>query len=400
MEPADDLGRFRRFTWWTLTGTNVLSLVGVVGGWLITTAAAPWVWVAGTVTSGVIAAAITLLFTHRLSLGSLTGAEVAPADMPVAAVAMGVVAATALSSVMLTADGSRAWPLAPAIMASIIVTYLSPGRRWQFITLAMGGAAAIGAVDATASGDHTLWAVALPPVIVGSVIWITLGILWSWDVAERLDTAGRLSADAAVKDERLRFAAELHDVQGHHLQVIALKSELAARLVEADPQRAAAEMREVRRLSVDALHDTRAVAYGYRDTTLGAEITNATRVLAAAGVETRTNPPSGLPDGADHLDTPDRQLLGLVVREATTNILRHSAARSAEIGSELSDGVLCLRIRNDGASSAAPAVDGSGLSSLAARVGARGGRLTWTNESERFTLTATLPLHVDSEAER
>ena len=130
-------------------------------------------------------------------------------------------------------------------------------------------------------------AVLLPPVLLAITAATMLGLLWGWEVAARLERARRLSAELAVADERLRFAADLHDIQGHHLQVIALKSELAARLARTDPARAAAEMEEVQRLAAKALDDTRAVVQGYRRTSLDEEIANATRVLAAAGIDAR-----------------------------------------------------------------------------------------------------------------
>src|SRR5690606_4194670 len=181
----------------------------------------------------------------------------------------------------------------------------------------------------------------------------------------------------------------------HHLQVIALKSELAARLAGSDPDRAIAEIQEVRRLATEALRDTRAVVQGYRRTTLAAEISNAAKVLAAADIDTTLNvEPSG-----PELCEVGRHLLGLVVREATTNVLRHSRARRAEIEYAAGDGVARLRVANDGAAPPA-AGNGSGLEGLATRLAAAGGQLTSAYEDRRFVLTATLPLHADREEHR
>jgi two-component system, NarL family, sensor histidine kinase DesK len=188
-----------------------------------------------------------------------------------------------------------------------------------------------------------------------------------------------VAAELAVADERLRFAADLHDIQGHHLQVIALKSELAARLVRTDPARAAAEMEEVRRLAAEALDDTRAVVQGYRRTTLDDEIANATRVLAAAGIDARMNLEPAAAGGPDRLATAGRHLLGLVMREATTNVLRHSGA--ARVTVELTeDGVQAvLVVTDDGAGAGAGLTvvgsPGSGLAGLRERVTALGGEL-------------------------
>nr|BFE85666.1 hypothetical protein GCM10020093_082670 [Planobispora longispora] len=167
---------------------------------------------------------------------------VPPGGLPVAWLVAGGAAAAVLGAVPLSAHRPE-WPTAPAVIVSIAATFLPPRRRRMLITVAVAAAAAAGAAVSAASGERWLFAAAFPAGMVAMTAWVTLGTLWAWDIAERLNRARRLAAELAVKDERLRFAAELHDIQGHHLQVISLKSELAARLVEADPARAAAEMR-------------------------------------------------------------------------------------------------------------------------------------------------------------
>jgi two-component system sensor histidine kinase DesK len=173
--------------------------------------------------------------------------------------------------------------------------------------------------------------------------------------------------------------------------VIALKSELAARLAEADPARAAEEMREVRRLAADALSDTRAVVQAYRRTTLDEEITNATRVLAAAGIDARLRVDPAA--AGDRLSETGRNLLGLLVREATTNVLRHSQARRTDVEYRVEDGMARLRVSNDGAAEAGPGSrPGTGLDSLAERLAAAGGTLTRQRDGDRFMVAASLPL--------
>src|SRR5690606_35384605 len=125
--------------------------------------------------------------------------------------------------------------------------------------------------------------------------------------------------------ERLRFAADLHDIQGHHLQVIALKSELAERLLDTNPDAAREHIHETRTIARQALEETRSLVYGYRDVALADELENAREVLAAAGARCELDI-GVLPDDAEA-----RRTLALVVREATTNILRHSAATKAWI---------------------------------------------------------------------
>jgi two-component system sensor histidine kinase DesK len=284
-------------------------------------------------------------------------------------------------------------------MVSITATFLPTRHRRWLIVGAAGSAATLGGVVGLVSGDGLVYAAAFPAGLVAFIAWVTLGMLWSWDVAERLNEARRLSAELAVKDERLRFAADLHDIQGHHLQVIALKSELAARLVERDPARAATEMNEVQRLSTDALQDTRAVVQGYRRTTVDDEIANATRVLAAADIDARMNLEPAAVAGAGNLAAASRHLLGLVMREATTNVLRHSRARHAEVDYRVTDGFVRLRVSNDGAADSPGSRTGTGLRTLAERLEAAGGELTWAHDAERFVVAASLPAASTDRAE-
>jgi two-component system sensor histidine kinase DesK len=368
-----ELGIFRRYTWWSLNASTSAFLVGVVGAWL--PGAPVWAMGAGTVALAVTAVALAVLSGRRLAR--------VPGGPPVAWMLSGGIGAAVLGGVLLVAaDGAR-WVVGPAMMVSVGATFLPPRRQAVVIAVAAAGAAVPGLL---AGGG--LRAALFPPGLVAFTAWVVLGMLWAWDVAERLNEARRTAAELAVVQERLRFAADLHDIQGHHLQVIARKSELAARLADRDPVRAGAEMREVQGLATDALRDTRAVVQGYRRTTLDEEIANASRVLAAAEIRVRMNVESA----TEALPAPSRHLLGLVVREATTNVLRHSRARSAEVDYRLADGLAWLRVRNDGADEPSGAGTGTGLHSLAERLEAAGGELTWDYAHERFAVAASLPV--------
>ncbi len=103
--------------------------------------------------------------------------------------------------------------------------------------------------------------------------------LWHYQVAQELEEARGLAGELAVAEERLRFAGELHDIQGGNLQAITLKSQVARRLVAVDPERAEAEMRAVEELARAALKDTREVVGGYRKVALADEIDSAARIL-------------------------------------------------------------------------------------------------------------------------
>jgi two-component system, NarL family, sensor histidine kinase DesK len=392
--PDSGLTSFRRYTWWSLAGTTAFVLVVLLGRRILTAAVPVSAAVACVVALAVTTLASLVLLSRRLAGAPPDGQ---PVRLPVGWVLAGGGGAAVLGAVLVLGDDA-AWSVAPATMVAVVATFLPPRRRWLLLAVAAAAGAVLGGVAALASGSGDGWlgAVLLPPGLLAITAATLLGMLWAWDVAARLERTRRLSAELAVTDERLRFAADLHDIQGHHLQVIALKSELAARLAEADPARAAAEMKEVQRLSIEALRDTRAVVHGYRRTALDDEIANATKVLAAADIDARMQLDAGAE--SDRLSETGRHLLGLVVREATTNVLRHSKARHAEVDYRVAAGLARLRVWNDGAAPDPGAPAGSGLRTLAGRLAAAGGRLTWEHDGERFVVAASLPVGAGGEA--
>ncbi|MFC3999376.1 sensor histidine kinase [Nocardiopsis sediminis] len=390
-DDGEGLGAFRRGTWWSLTGTTTVLLVVLIGAGALDPQTPRWATVIVAVALPATVVACPVLFHRRLTSPAPSpeapgAARPAP---PLPWSLLGGSGAAVLGGVLLAVGDAVLWSLAPAVMVSIAAMFLPRGGRRALIAAAVAGAAVIGLAAGPSPGGDWIRAALLPAGVVALTAWTTLGMLWAWDVAERLNTGRRLAAELAVARERLRFAADLHDIQGHHLQVIALKGELAARLAGPDPARAAEEMREVQRLAADALRDTRAVVQGYRRTTLEAEIANATRVLAAAGIEVAADVD---PAAADRLPASGRNLLGLVVREATTNLLRHSGARSAEVGHRITGGSARLRVANDGAAAPSGTEAGTGLRALAERLEAAGGGLTWHHRDGRFVVEAWFPL--------
>ena len=387
---AAGLTSFRRYTWWTVPGMTVCVLALFVGEWVLD-GDVPW-WARGPAAAALAVEvwASVVLLSRRLTLLPVTDAL--PGGPPLGPLIAAVGAGVVLAALPLALRNYGLWPVAPALVVSVLATYLPPRLRRLLIAGAVALAPLPGGLVSVVEGDGELaYAALFPAGLVAFTVWVTLGPLWAWDTARRLDEARRLEAELAVKEERLRFAADLHDIQGHHLQVIALKSELAARLVEVDPARAAAELKEIRQLSADALSDTRAVVQGYRRTSLDDEIGNATRVLAAAGIDARmTLDPAAVAAG---LTESARHLLGLVMREATTNVLRHSRAGHAEVDYRIVDGRACLRVSNDGAEEQPAALDGTGLRTLAERLEAAGGELTWHRDGGRFEVAAALPAH-------
>jgi two-component system sensor histidine kinase DesK len=180
-------------------------------------------------------------------------------------------------------------------------------------------------------------------------------------------------AALAVADERSRIAGDLHDILGHSLTVVAVKAELAQRLLDVDIERARAELRDLEALSRDALADVRATAMGMRGISLPGEIAAAKAALAAANVEAR------LPGAADDVPTRNRELFAWTIREAVTNIVRHSRARHAEV--RLSPH--SVEIVDDGSGAVAAMNPGQGLAGLRRRADELGARLTAGQRGDR-----------------
>lgn len=184
--------------------------------------------------------------------------------------------------------------------------------------------------------------------------------------------------------ERERIARDLHDLLGHTLSLITLKSELAAKLVARDPERAEEEIREVERISREALKEVRSAITGYRSDGLPAEMARARLALETAGVK--------LEYFAVPLELPpvEEMVLSLALREAVTNVFRHARARTCRITLEQTEEETRLEVRDDGRGAAGP--EGVGLSAMRERVEGLGGRLERRVEGGTV-LTVVLPRH-------
>jgi two-component system sensor histidine kinase DesK len=194
----------------------------------------------------------------------------------------------------------------------------------------------------------------------------------------------------AVAEERLRFSRDLHDVMGRNLSAIAVKSQLAAELVRRGRPEAADEVADVGRLAEESLREVREVVRGHRSADLAGELAGARSVLRAAGVGCAVD---GEDAGAS-LPATAQTAFGWVVREAVTNVLRHSSATSCTITLRVAGGRAELAVRNDGVVAddrdGGPA--GNGLAGLGERLAGAGGRLDARRNGSDFLLTASLPV--------
>lgn len=185
--------------------------------------------------------------------------------------------------------------------------------------------------------------------------------------------------------ERERIARDLHDVLGHSLSLIALKSELARRLIKTDPQRASDEMREVEQAARGALTQVRQAIAGYRSAGLSFELAEAKKNLACAGVVFETElEPLALPAALENM-------LSLVLREAVTNIVRHAGATHCHVTLRHDAQALFCEIADDGRCTAPPQ-PGNGLNGMRARIEALGGRLTIETQKPGLRLAIAVPL--------
>jgi two-component system, NarL family, sensor histidine kinase DesK len=297
----------------------------------------------------------------------------------------------ALVSVPLTApvatrgdEGWDTWAWLGAAVVSSVPLLMRSGLAVVTAVLATALAAVVGAV--TGGSPATF---ALITAGMGLSLLAIHGlpvVLWHLVLEARDGREAR--ARLAITEERLRFARDVHDLLGHHLSVITLKAELAQRLAAVDAERAGREAGEVRELAAAALAEMRQVVHGYRAVDLGAQLDAVARVLGSSGVRcTVTGDPGPLPDTVS-------TGLAATVREAGTNVLRHSRARWCTIDLVRDADEVRLTVVNDGAGDARPDAHSSGLQGLSDRLAGSGGRLRTAVVDGVFTLDAVLPVPV------
>ncbi|WP_344125632.1 histidine kinase [Saccharopolyspora halophila] len=274
------------------------------------------------------------------------------------------------------------WAISVGALAGIHVS-LAPARlRWRLAIGATVLAAVVGWVGSALHGPHPMigmFYAFYAAVLVAMGIALITGVVWFWDIVLELDRARSVSGELAIARERLRFAADLHDIQGHNLQAIALKAELAERLVGNDDAAARAQAAEVAELARTALRETRDVVRGYRHSDLPGELSNAKEILEAAGVRTEVRGDAAM------VPPPLQPLFGALVREGTTNVLRHSRARHCTMEFTTDGPRTRVVLRNDAANPGSDE-DGSGLAGLRERFATLSGRVETRQDGERFEL--------------
>ncbi|MET7338159.1 histidine kinase [Nonomuraea sp. NPDC005650] len=228
---------------------------------------------------------------------------------------------------------------------------------------------------------YGIWCGIMPP---SNRMWI-----WIWSLAVQAHEGREAHTRLALAEERLRFARDLHDLVGHQLSAIAVKTELAVRLSDVDSGAAKSEMAEVNALTRKALRELRQAVRGYRELDLAAELNSVKGVLEAAGVRCEVHLPyRDLPDGV-------APVFAYAVREAVTNVLKHSTATFCDISIRFTALEAELSVRNDGVQRRRAADLGSGLTGMAERLAAVGGKLSaHPTEDGQFTLNAVVSLPI------
>lgn len=277
---------------------------------------------------------------------------------------------------------------------TVLVLYLSLAYGGAFLWLLVGVSAVVGVALPARSAFITVmvltlltlglgvgisggltqadWLHILPLVLLVRGLGLDMAGMFRLSVALReLHAARGELARRAVTEERLRLARDLHDLLGHTLSLITLKSELAGRLIEKEPVRARQEIQEVERVARQALREVREAVAGYRQPTLRSELDGARQMLEAAGIVCVIEHSSeALPPATD-------AVLAWTVREGVTNVIRHSRARQCVIRVTSENGKACAQILNDGyqEQDIPDTQGGSGLSGLTERIAAQGGQV-------------------------
>ncbi|MFE2019759.1 sensor histidine kinase [Streptomyces sp. NPDC059499] len=265
------------------------------------------------------------------------------------------------------------------------------GRR---LVPALAFLAACAVAVAVWRGDHVSepWTIGYGTFLSGAV---TAAILTLSETVTELRATRQELARSAVEAERLRFSRDLHDLLGHTLSVIVIKSEAARRLAPRDIDAALAQVTDIESVGRQALTEIREAVTGYREGSLATELARARSALTAAGIEPvvrRSGPP---------LTPQTEALLGWVAREAVTNVVRHSGATRCVFVVESTSERVRLTVTDDGRGpdeerGTGPA-GGTGLKGLTERLAAAGGSLESGPGSQGgFAVAAELPVDAPS----
>ena len=273
---------------------------------------------------------------------------------------------------------------------------LVPSRRWA-VWAVLGCVTCYVIFSQTGHVDRTDFLSNLLPVVFIGLAMI--GLRRQFQLVAELASAREEVAQLAASEERLRLARDMHDLTGQSLSIITLKSELAARLLgrlpgSAERDRVQDEIEQVAAVSRQTLRDIREAISGYRRPTLAVEVITARTALASAGIAARDEADLMVLSGT--FDPDAEAALAWCLREAVTNVVRHSGAENCWISLTRRSGTMSLTVRDDGTGLAGTASPrertGSGLHGMSERLSAVGGTLELRPDLRPgFSLIAAVP---------
>jgi two-component system sensor histidine kinase DesK len=283
---------------------------------------------------------------------------------------------------------NRPWPVALAVLViylglvSLAFPFIGLNAIWLWIYLPLIAAMSqlptvfvITVIGVIGAGQITLLTATNSWADYWYSVALTLSVsVMMFSFSQQIRTVQRLRnaqgeiARLAVVEERERFARDMHDVLGHSLTVVTVKSQLARRLVTQDPERAERELDDIEQLTRAALTDLRASVAGYRAMSLATELAAANAALTAADIVPH------LPSSADVVEPRLRETFAWVLRESVTNVVRHSHARNCWVAVERHT----ISVADDGRGLSAGVPIGHGLDGLRERAAMVGADLTTT----------------------
>ena len=310
-------------------------------------------------------ALVVFVAAYALAWAGLPGAAAGVRAVGGTALQRRAVGVLAVLSVVLPVVLGTSWGGLVIYVASSAAMVLPTRRAW--LVTGISALLVLGVLVSDGRDGLSLFFLPVIAIMSGFAMQGTKQLI---SINAELAAAREELARNAVAEERLRFARDLHDLLGHSLSLIALKSELARRLAPVDGERAAAEMADVEAAARRALAEVRDAVSGYRQVSCGQALAEAQAALSGAGIAFRG------PGRVPVLPGPVDATLGWVVREATTNVLRHSRARTVVVVLTEDGGSATLTLTDDGRGPAEDTAPGSGLLGLRERVAAVDGVLT------------------------
>ncbi|WP_326728600.1 sensor histidine kinase [Streptomyces phaeochromogenes] len=299
-------------------------------------------------------------------------------------VVLGSLAVLAAQSSILSLTLGREW-LVLFVYVSVASGAALPPRLAR---LTVPGVSALMTVIALSvpEGDEYLASLLLPALLGGfAMVGVRTLIRTTIELREARATVAQLAAN----EERLRLARDLHDLLGHSLSLITLKSELAGRMLPEHPDKAAQQVADIENVSRQAMVDVREAVTGYRRPRLAGELAGVRVALTAAGITAELPAEPDLTGVASETES----ALAWALREAVTNVVRHSGARRCTVElvrrQTLEGPVLELSVEDDGGG--AGSGPGNGLTGLRERLEKVGGELEAGSARHGFRLLARVP---------